>query len=206
MPRAYLGLKSGELARMTQAQLEQLADAITGTFMWSFKKGDNIVYNLEIVWELYDAKSRATNKKKYNKPIIVTLVSVIECILDDFAYRIRGHVHDTVPNISQADIATFRTKKYDKLEHYIAASKRFNLFGRPDSFYDLLDELRKARNRVHIQNSTNQLAADEYNVFTDALLVKAQGAFEIVLGTMIVKFPRGSRTVAPHSVPLPWRV
>ena len=191
---------------MTQAQLEQLAEAITGTFMWSFKKGDNIVYNLEVVWELYNARSQSSNKKKYNKPIIVTLVSVIECMLDDFAYRIRGHVNDTVPNISLADIATFRTKKYDKLEHYIAAAKRFNLFSRPDSFYSQLDDLRKARNRVHIQNSANQLAADEYNVFTDALLTKTQQVFEIVLGTMIIKFPRHGKVIALHSVPLPWRV
>ena len=191
---------------MTPAQRDQLAEAITSTFIWSFKKGDNIVYNLEIVWELYNAKAISADKRKYNKPILVTLVSIIECILDDFSHRIVGHVNDQVPNISQADIAKFRTRKYDKLEHYIAASKKFNLFGKPASFYDLLDELRKARNRVHIQNSKNQLAADEYNVFTDALLVKAQHAFEIVLSTMIVKFPRGSRTIAPNSVPLPWRV
>ncbi len=191
---------------MSPAQRNQLTEAITGTFMWSFKKGDNIVYNLEIVWELYEGRVRSTDKRKYNKPIIITLVSVIECMLDDFAYRIRGHAHDTVPNISQADIATFRTKRYDKLEHYIAASKRFNLFSRTNDFYDLMDELRKARNRVHIQNSTNQLAADEYNVFTNALLVKTQKVFEIVLGTMIVKFPRHGKTVVPGGVPLPWKV
>lgn len=190
---------------MSPAQRDQLVEAITGTFMWSFKKGDNIIYNLEIVWELYEAKSRSTDKRKYNKPIIVTLVSIIECILDDFAYRIRGHVRDTVPNISQADIEKFRTRKYDKLEHYIAASKKFNLFNRTVDFYDLMDELRKARNRVHIQNSTNQLASDEYNVFTDALLIKTQRAFEVVLGTMIMRFPRHGRTIAPRSVPLPWR-
>jgi len=191
---------------MSPTQRDQLIEAITGTFMWSFKKGDNIIYNMEIVWELYEGKSRSTDKRKYNKPIIVTLVSIVECILDDFAYRIKGHVNDTVPNISRADIATFRTENYDKLEHYIAAAKRFNLFNRSDSFYDLMGELRKARNRVHIQNSTNQLAADEYNVFTDALLIKTQRVFEVVLGTMIVKFPRHGRTIAPGSVPLPWRV
>lgn len=191
---------------MAPAQRDQLVEAITGTFMWSFKKGDNIVYNLEVVWELYNAKAVSTDGRKYNKPILVILVSIIECILDDFSHRIVGHVNDRVPNISQADIAKFKTRKYDKLEHYIAAAKKFNLFSKPDSFYDLMDELRKARNRVHIQNTKNQLAADEYNVFTDALLAKAQHVFEIVLGTMIVKFPRGSRAVAPRSVPLPWRI
>lgn len=191
---------------MSPAQRNQLTEAITGTFIWSFKKGDNIIYNLEIVWELYEAKARSTDKRKYNKPIIVILVSIIECILDDFAYRIRGHVNDTVPNISQPDIAEFRTKKYDKLEHYIAASKKFNLFNKPDSFYVLMDELRQARNRVHIQNSKNQLNADEYNVFTDALLTKAQLVFKIVLNTMIVKYPRHGRTIALHSITLPWRI
>ncbi len=191
---------------MTPAQRSQLTEAITGTFMWSFKKGDNIMYNLEIVWEQYEAKARSIDKKKYNKLIIVTLVSIIECILDDFAYRIRGHVSDTVPNMSQADIEKFRTRQYDKLEHYIAASKRFDLFNQPAGFYDSMDELRKARNRIHIQNSKNQLAADEYSVFTDVLLAKTQQTFEIVLATMIVRFPRGGRTVVPHSVPLPWRI
>jgi hypothetical protein len=191
---------------MLPVQKDLLIEAITGTFMWNFKKGDNIIYNLEVVWELYDARSKSTDKDKYNKSIIVVLVSIIECILDDFSYRIRGHVHDTVPNITQANIAVFRTKKYDKLEHYIAASKRFDLFNKPDSFYIQLDELRKARNRLHIQNSNNQLAADEYNVFTDSLLVKTQQAFEIILATMIIKFPRNGKVVAPASVPLPWRI
>lgn len=191
---------------MSPVQRDRLAEAITDTFMWNFKKGDNIIYNLEIVWELYNAKTISTDKQKYNKPIIVTLVSIIECILDDFAYRIRGHVNDAVPNISQADIEKFRTRKYDKLENYIAASKKFNLFNRPNSFYDSMDELRRARNRVRIQNSNNQLAADEYNVFTDALLTKTQQVFEIVLATMIMRFPRNGRTITPHSVPLPWRV
>ena len=191
---------------MTSAQRDQLAEAITGTFMWSFKKGDNIIYNLEVVWELYEAKARSVDKRKYNKPITVILVSIIECILDDFTNRIRGHVNDTVPNISQSDIVMFRTKKYDKLEQYIAASKKLDLFNQPASFYDSMDVLRKARNRIHVQNSKNQLAADEFNVFTDALLAKAQQAVEVVLATMIVVFPRNGRTIAPNSVPLPWRI
>lgn len=174
--------------------------------MWSFKKGDNIIYNLEIAWELYEAKARSVDKRKYNKPITVILVSIIECILDDFTNRIRGHVNDTVPNISQSDIVMFRTKKYDKLEQYIAASKKLDLFNQPASFYDSMDVLRKARNRIHVQNSKNQLAADEFNVFTDALLAKAQQAVEVVLATMIVVFPRNGRTIAPNSVPLPWRI
>jgi len=190
---------------MNSNQRIQLTKAITDTFMWSFKKGDNIIYNLEIVWELYNAKAKSNDKEKYNKPIVVILVAIIECILDDFTYRIKGHVSDTVPNISQADIGKFRTRKYDKLEHYIAASNKFNLFDQPKNFYGLMDELRKARNRVHIQNSRNQLAADEYNVFTDALLIKTQHIFEIVLVTMIMKFPRNGRTITPHSIPLPWR-
>ena len=172
---------------MNPAQRNQLTEAITGTFMWSFKKGDNIIYNLEIAWELYEAKARSVDKRK-------------------FTNRIRGHVNDTVPNISQSDIVMFRTKKYDKLEQYIAASKKLDLFNQPASFYDSMDVLRKARNRIHVQNSKNQLAADEFNVFTDALLAKAQQAVEVVLATMIVVFPRNGRTIAPNSVPLPWRI
>lgn len=191
---------------MTSAQKDQLTEAITDTFMWNFKKGDNIVYNLEIAQELYRARATSADKSKYNKPLLITLVSIIECILDDFSHRIVGHVRDTVPNISQADINTFRTKKYDQLEHYIAAAKRFNLFDQPDSFYDLLDELRKARNRVHIQNSRNQLHPDEHKVFTQPLLAKAEDALETVLNTMITKFPRGTTAIDSPNVALPWKI
>ncbi len=83
---------------MNKNQRETLTDVVF-TFIWSFKKGDNIIYNFEILFELYRSK-KATKSKYFNKPIILIIAAIIECILDDFALRVKQHVNDKVPNIS----------------------------------------------------------------------------------------------------------
>jgi hypothetical protein len=195
---------------MTGEQTKKLAEAVTGTFMWSFKKGDNIIYNFEVLWELYHAKkiSHYTKKERLNKPIILILVAIIECILDDFVDRIQQHRYDGVPNITHKEVIEFRSKKLDKFEHYIATARKYNLFDRPDKFYDVLGYLRDARNRLHIQNEKYKLDADEHRVFTDANLVKAERVMEIVLETMMRKYPRGNDPdrIEFKDVELPWHV
>ena len=103
---------------MKKSDLETLHQGITGTFMWSFKKGDNIVFNLEIIWQLYEAKKKAgSSGQLYNKPIMLLYAAVIECVLDDFTWRVRGRVNDTLQNITNRQIQDFKTKKRDKLDH-----------------------------------------------------------------------------------------
>lgn len=192
---------------MNAEEYSKVTQAITGTFMWSFKKGDNIVYNFDIVWELYKARDAAdaSHKKKYNKPIILLQVSIIECILDDFVNRIGQHVHDRVPNITPTQIKDFKTRKIDKLEPYIAASKKHNLFDANDRFYADMDLLRRARNRFHIQNANHLRPANESSLFTSELLHKSERVFEVVLERMMTKFFRGSAlNIQFADVPLPW--
>jgi hypothetical protein len=177
---------------MNADEYDRVGRAITGTFMWSFKKGDNIVYNFDIIWELYRARraATATHKHKYNKPIILLQMSIVECILDDFVNRVGQHVRDRIPNITPAQIADFRTKKRDKLEHYIAAAKKHDLFDADDAFYANMDLLRQARNRFHIQNAGRLDPADESVLFRGALLTMAENTFEVVLERMMGKFFR----------------
>jgi hypothetical protein len=56
------------------------------TFIWNFKHGDNILYNLEILQTLYETGVTAKNKSRLNKPITITIISIIEAILVDFSY------------------------------------------------------------------------------------------------------------------------
>jgi len=175
--------------------------------MWSFKKGDNIVYNFEVIWELYRAKNSAgvSHQGKYIKPIVLLQVSIIECILDDFVNRVIGHVRDRVPNITPSQINDFKTKKRDKLEHYISAAKKHNLFDTDNDFYDEMDLLRKARNRSHIQNTKYTEPANESSLFNTALLGKSEYVFEVVLERMMTKFFRGTvLSIQFADVPLPW--
>jgi hypothetical protein len=194
---------------MTDEQKKKLARAITGTFMWSFKKGDNIIYNFEVLWELYRAKKSAhpVYKSYFNKPIILIIVAIIECVLDDFVDRVQEHRYDKVPNVTPKEIAEFRAKTLEKFTHYIAAARKYNLFDRSDKFYDALDYLRDVRNRLHIQNQKYRLDADEHRVFTDSNLAKAERVMEIVLETMMRKYPRGTSPdqIQFDEVPLPWK-
>src|SRR5260370_40723366 len=98
---------------MNKEERELIEHAITDTFMWSFKKGDNIVYNFEILWELYKAKGGAEQSRKqyYNKPITLLIVAIIECIFDDFINRVGQHVYDKIPNLTNKEIGLIRAKK-----------------------------------------------------------------------------------------------
>jgi hypothetical protein len=193
---------------MNKEERELVESAITGTFMWSFKKGDNIVYNFEILWELYRARSAAQAQKQYyNKPITLLIVAIMECIFDDFINRVGQHVYDKIPNLTSKEISLIRAKKLDKLDHYISIAKKYNLFDRDTSFYDTLDFLRRVRNRFHIQNTLHQLDSDESKVFTASTRIEAEKAFEIILEIMMVKFPRKhSHSISFNDVPLPWKV
>lgn len=192
---------------MNTDQRSHMEEAITGTFMWSFKKGDNIIYNFEIVWQLYSLKRTLTLKDKpmLIKPIIIFQMAIVECILDDFVNRVRGHVNDRIPNISLNQIADFKIKTRDQLEQYIAASRKHDLFDSEDDFYNDMDILRKARNRLHIQNSKSLLPNNEHSLFNEKLLNMSERTIETVLYTMITKFYRGDRQNTEFSkLPLPW--
>jgi hypothetical protein len=173
---------------MNRTQRDVLTDLVF-SFIWSFKKGDNIIYNFDVLFELY--KSKRTLKGRYlNKPIILIIAAIIECILDDFAFRVKQHVNDKIPNIRLTQIIDFRSKKLEKFEHYIAKAIEFDLFEQPPSFYSDLRLLQDMRNRLHIQNRNYKLDEDEYNIFTELNLSKSEKVLKIILLKMCSTFPR----------------
>src|SRR3989338_10018001 len=187
-----------------------LRDKITGTFIWTFKKGDNIIYNFDILWALYEAKKYYTgNKNLFNKPIINTLISVIECIMDDFVRRIRSRSSDSLPNITGEVINDFKykrkgqsieIKKLEKFSHYIDIAEKHKTFGDIPIFYKVLHFLRDVRNKVHIQESD----ADEDGVFTDRNLHLSEKVLERIIIFMIEKYPRWKKTETVDNIPYPW--
>lgn len=173
---------------MNDTQREVLTDVVF-SFIWNYKKGDNIIYNFEILFELYRSKN-TLNSRYLNKPIVLIIAAIIECLLDDFAFRVRQHVNDKVPNISVSQISDFRRKKLEKFEHYISKAIEFDLFDQTSTFYDDLRLLKDMRNRLHIQNRNYKLDKDEDNIFTNFNLSKSENVLKIVLLKMCSKFPR----------------
>jgi hypothetical protein len=190
---------------------EILTEKITNTFVWTFKKGDNIIYNFEILWALYEAKKHYIGDKTlYNKPIIITLISIIECILDDFVRRIQGRGSDPLPNITTQIIDDFKykikgqrieIKKLKKFSHYVYIIKKHNIFGSNIKFYETLDFLRNVRNKVHIQESKE----DEYKIFTDHNLRLSEIALERIIKFMVLKYPRWGKEETIDNIPYPWK-
>ncbi len=176
--------------------------------MWSYKRGDNIVYNYRVLWELYRVRVGMPPYQAtlYNKPIILTMASIIECILYDFATRITQHVNDVVPNMSATVIEDFKTTQRDKFNHHIVAAQRHNLFDANSFFYDELMFVMRSRNRFHIQNSYGHAPSDEHILFTNQSVKRVELVFEYLIKKMMKKFYRGDGPrVKPAALPLPWK-
>ena len=91
----------------------------------------------------------------------------------------------------------------DDLEKYIASAKKHALIELPDhKLYDDLDELRKLRNRIHIQNTKNYLPRNEYDAFTSDKKLLAEKAVEKTFRVMANKYARKLDYV--DSFNLPW--
>jgi len=80
--------------------LDQVNDQLF-TFVWDFKHGDNISYNLRVLAALYAARVGTENKDILNKPITIAIVSIVEAILIDFLTRIDGATTHLPANVDR---------------------------------------------------------------------------------------------------------
>jgi hypothetical protein len=109
-----------------------------------------------------------------------------------------------VKNIPVSVSQYIRLKKIDDLEKYIASAKKQDLFDEADKqFYAHLDDLRRLRNRIHIQNEKLDFEPDEFNAFNQQRKILAERALEKTLRTMERKYARAMDHVA--DLILPWQ-
>ncbi|TAM89293.1 hypothetical protein EPN42_07880 [bacterium] len=163
-------------------------------FIADFKLSDNISYNfaiLKLLYEAYDGDENSETRRYLRKPITVTLVSIIEAILHDFHIRARTFTREGIAKIPHEVISYIRGKQIEDFEKYIASARKHDLFEtQGHSLYNALDELRKLRNRVHIQNKHNELEPDEFDAFSPRRMVLAEHVLEYVCKCFAQKHPR----------------
>lgn len=180
----------------------------TGQFFWDFKKMDNVNYNFDVLEVLYSAKKANNNDQRFNKPIILLIMGIIECTLYDFIERIHQYSNDSFPNITQTLVSYFRNKsETDELRVLIPRIRSQNLLrvSQTDTLYSDLEHLRKVRNRVHVQNKYVMKPLDEIDVFTDAEVTRAQQCLEKVYDTLCNVYPRWKNQPIPMTdFPRPW--
>ena len=178
---------------------------IPSGFIGSFKLGDNIVHNLAILRELYAAQSTGTEEQRslLRKPISVLIASVAEAVLFDLYLRINKFTREGVANIPDAVLDDIRNKTIDEFAKYIDNAKSNSLLGSDDAIYDALTNLRKLRNRVHIQNTRRHFEADESDAFSEDRQANAEWALETLLQKMHTDYGRNMQQHVEDFV-LPW--
>lgn len=175
-------------------------------FIGRFHCGDNIAFNLEILGELYSTGLNQKPKPILYKPCIVTMVSIVEAILFDLHHRMKWNRKEGVAGLSQKVLSYIRGKQIDRFESLLASCKKHNILN--NQFIDLyqeLDTLRKARNRIHIQDEKRILEKYEKDVFTRDRLIASERSLEATI--KIIK-KNHSREDYLHHTPnfdLPWK-
>jgi len=180
---------------------------VESSFMGDFKIGDNICYNLRVLKTLYRAQETAPliTRHIFVKPIVVNIASVLEAVLHDFHMRIRNNTREGVANLVTDAMDYIRgLKRIDELAQYIDSARKHDLFDDGPTFYDDLHELRKARNRVHIQNLKKYLPKDEASLFNSILQRKAERLLERTLRVMEIRYSRGPQFAYVGNFELPW--
>ncbi len=124
----------------------QKTKTIDCCFVGSFKVGDNMIYNANILCELV----RQNEAGLFYKPIILQSGAIIETALQQIIFRAQKFNREGVPNIAEADRKEIENKKIERFAAIISVMKKYKILDAlgPD-LYEELEELRKIRNKIH---------------------------------------------------------
>ncbi|MFA6463619.1 MAG: hypothetical protein WCV55_01280 [Candidatus Paceibacterota bacterium] len=195
----------------TQKEIEEKIDK----FNWTFKVGDNIKHNLEEVFFFYKIKKENCSSVKevrfLNKHISITLVAIIEAILNDFIVMLgqaTNHFPKIIDSKKKDEIKKYISKekvlytskvldrKYLRIKNYsfsqiLKLLKKFELLENKESLiYSSLEGAAEFRNRIHIYNWYFNFETDEAYVFTGKRLEVLEELFISVLSIMEEKYSR----------------
>jgi len=199
--------------KLSLNDLSKLNDDLS-SFIWDFKVGDNILYNFEILQNLYISRQKLQDKDIFNKPITITTVSIIEAILLDFLTRIWRATRHSPQNIDPSIIEKIKSEIQKKAKKKILKDelfggriyfrrnlyqfksiieifKKYELLGvKENVIYEHLLKFGKMRNRVHIENYHNDLESNERDVFIPRRLKLLEELLFELWKVMICKYPR----------------
>ncbi len=100
----------------------------------------------------------------------------------------------------------FRFKVNEDDWKNISSAKKHSLLGSPsEAIYDDLDQLRKLRNRVHIQNDKNDFEPNDSQAFSRDRQISGERTLEKLIKTISTNHPRPA-SVGRHvnDFQLPW--
>jgi hypothetical protein len=175
--------------RIPSTQQVPLTQQIPCNFVGSFKVGDNLVFNADLLCKLTAANADGA----FNKPIVLQVGSIIEAALAEIIYRAQNFNREGVPNISEADRAEIEGKKIDKFNSVIDVLKKYSVLDTLGAgIYDELHKLRKYRNKIHIQDDIGieGVSRDEADAFSAEICAWAIGLNMLVIKYLSDHLPR----------------
>lgn len=172
-------------------------------FVGSFKVGDNISYNVDILTEL----CKANEEDRFNKVIVCQVGSILEACLSEVISRAQNFNREGVISITEEDRSEISLKKIDKFNTVIDIMKKYHILDKLGSdIYDELHRIRKYRNKIHIQDDINigGVPRDEIEPFTAEIF-----KWSLNLNFRVVKFlseellrPKHQSYVQPLKIPV----
>jgi hypothetical protein len=135
------------------------------TFVGSFKVGDNLRYNCDVLCSLADANA----ENSLGKMIVLQAGAILEAALTQIIYRAQNYNLEGVPNIVEADRQKIEDSKIDKFAVAIDVLRKYSVLdGLGADIYGELHRLRQYRNKIHIQENVKIAGAprDEDAIFT----------------------------------------
>lgn len=191
--------------------LPQMNSFIVKSNFWgTFKVGDNVNFNLAVLtllYEVYNDPNYEGSKELLVKPIVITLIALIEAAIYDFINRCHNNTREGVIGITDDDLTCLRTSKVkDRFDYAISILRRLDILkSKSKIIYKELDKLREIRNRVHIQNSKNDIPHDERGLFRSNIKKTSEICAEIVYKTLAKYYPRSKDLHYVYDLRFPWK-
>lgn len=157
------------------------------SFIWEFKIGDNILYNLDVVYNLIEDHNNA-QKCNYAKPVSILCVSIMEAVLVDFLERLnmatsqfpnklaskRSEIKNKLngekkifQQVYQGEAYQYRRLRNFGYQDLVKFCEEFSLLGPSSKVYRNLERMGRFRNRVHINNYFGNFERDESRAFSE---------------------------------------
>ena len=139
---------------------------ISCNFVGSFKVGDNLQYNCDVLCELVEANADS----KFSKMIVLQTGAILEAALTQIIYRAQNFNMEGVPNIHEEDRQSIEGKKIDKFAVTIDVLRKYGVLeGVEGEVYEDLHRLRRFRNKIHIQDDVSivGIGRDENTIFDE---------------------------------------
>lgn len=175
---------------------------------WDFERKNNVVYNFNAIEFLIVDAIKSKFPSYYYKPLTLMLMSIIECALYDFLWRVKQAKIEgvSVTNNQKKEIESITIP--NMLQNYLNICKKRKLLGTESSdIYERLQQHIEYRNRVHIQNRKNYSPRNESKLWTSHKVITTGNLLRDIFIYLCKKYPRPSSFHSNPNLnlfPTPW--